>query len=431
MKLHCVRQQFPRPRIPVPQLGSVVREQLSTCASRLTRPIGAGASIAIAVGSRGIANIDGITRSVVDQLLSLRAKPFIIPAMGSHGGATAEGQLEVLASYNITPETMGCPIRSSMEVVELDRGGLANPLFMDRFAAESDGVILINRIKPHTDFHGRYESGLVKMAVIGLGKERQAGTMHSWGIHGLRDLIPLSAERVFGTGKILAGIGIVENAYDETAIVEAIPGREILSREPELLDAAKQNMPRLPVDEIDVLMVDYLGKNISGSGIDTNIIGRIRIDGEPEPASPRIRSIVVCDLTPETHGNACGMGLADVVTRRFADKIDFKTTNTNIITSGFLERGKLPVVADTDRHAFEIALRAAGCRDVEKARVIRIQDTLHLSEMFVSAALMREIEGREDIEVIGEPVELFDSHSARCPGFSEALQSKGVAATPS
>ena len=400
MKLHHVRQNFPRPKIT--DIESTVRDQLSVLTAKLSAPISSGANIAIAVGSRGIANIDRITKSVVDHLFSLGTKPFIVPAMGSHGGATAEGQTAVLETYGITEATMGCPIRSSMEVVALDHTGLKTPLYMDRHAWESDGVILINRIKPHTDFHGQFESGLVKMSVIGLGKEKQAYAMHCFGVHGLRDLIPQAAERILATGKILLGLALVENAYDETAIIEAIPANQIFPREPALLALAKQNMPRLPVDELDILIVDYLGKNISGAGIDTNIIGRIRIDGEPEPATPHIRSIVVCDLTPETHGNACGMGLADVVTRRFADKIDFKTTNTNIITSGFLERGKLPVVADTDRHAFEIALRAAGCRDVENARIIRIRDTLHLSDLRVSSAVLQEIRSQPNIEVLGD-----------------------------
>ncbi len=386
MKLHRVRQEFPRPRIASERIEAVTREQLEGCGVR----IAAGASIAIACGSRGIANVDRIAKSVVEWVRAAGGKPFIIPAMGSHGGATADGQAAVLETYGINEQTMGCPIRSSMEVVELRPGAL----FMDRHAWESDGVIVINRIKPHTDFHGQFESGLVKMSVIGLGKEKQALAMHAWGIVGLRDMIPQMARRVVETGKILLGVGIVENAYDETAMIEAIAAQDFFAREPELLAIAKQNMPRLPVEDIDVLVIDQLGKNISGSGIDTNIIGRIRIDGQPEPSSPRIKSIMVSDLTPETHGNACGVGLADVVTRRLVDKIDFKTTYTNIITSGFLERGKLPVVADTDEHALEIALRAAGCREPEKAHVIRIRDTLHLSEILVSAPVLRVMRGQ-------------------------------------
>ncbi|HVK59343.1 MAG TPA: DUF2088 domain-containing protein [Candidatus Kapabacteria bacterium] len=386
MKLHRVRQEFPRPCIAPEKIEATTRQQLEHCGAHITR----GASIAIACGSRGIANVDRIAKTVVEWVRAAGGKPFIIPAMGSHGGATAKGQAAVLEAYGINEQTMGCPIRSSMDVMELR----PDALFMDRHAWESDGVILINRIKPHTDFHGQFESGLVKMSVIGLGKEKQAIAMHAWGIIGLRDMIPQIARRVVEMGKILLGVGIVENAYDETAMIEAIAAKDFFAREPELLAIAKQNMPRLPVEDIDVLIVDQLGKNISGTGIDTNIIGRIRIDGQPEPSSPRIKSIVVSDLTPETHGNACGIGLADIVTRRLADKIDFKTTYTNIITSGFLERGKLPVVADTDRHAFEIALRAAGCREPENARVIRIRDTLHLSNILVSASVLSVMRNR-------------------------------------
>jgi hypothetical protein len=403
VKLHRVRQHFPRPQIASAEIESTVRQQLSACLAKLPAPIRPGANVAIAAGSRGIANIDRIAKAVVEHLRASGAKPFIVPAMGSHGGATAEGQAAVLETYGITAGTMGCPIRSSLEVVQLGEA-----LFIDRFAWESDGVILINRIKPHTDFHGQFESGLVKMSVIGLGKEKQASAMHSWGIVGLRDMIPQMARRMIESGKILCGIGIVENAYDETAVIEAIPANNIFQREPELLATAKQNMPSLPVEYLDVLIVDQLGKNISGAGIDTNIIGRLRIDGQPEPPSPRIKIIVVTDLTPETHGNACGMGLADVVTRRFADKIDFKTTNKNIVTSGFLERGKLPVVADTDRHAFEIALRAAGCREAAHAHVIRIRDTLHLSDLLVSPPTLCLVKDRENIEVTGETANAFD-----------------------
>ncbi len=290
-------------------------------------------NIAIAVGSRGIANIAAIVRQTVRSLRDFGLSPFITPAMGSHGGATAEGQRALLASYRITEAEMGCPIHSSMEVVELNSEGLPHSLSMDRHAFEADGIVLINRIKPHTDFHGRYESGLLKMAVIGLGKERQASAIHSFGVHGLRDLVPKAAARVLDLGKIVAGIAIVENAYDETALIEVIPANQILSREPPLLEQARKNMPRLPVEEIDVLIVDELGKNISGSGMDTNIVGRIRISGEPEPESPKIRSILVDDLTDESHGNATGLGLADVITRRFFKKIDFPVTYRNIITS--------------------------------------------------------------------------------------------------
>lgn len=382
-------------------IESRVRQQLANSGP----PILPGARTAIAVGSRGIKNVDRITKAVVEHLVQARAEPFIVPAMGSHGGATAEGQVQILAGYGITSEEIGCPIRASMEVVEVER----NSIFMDRHAWESDGVILINRIKPHTDFHGRYESGLVKMAVIGLGKEKQARLTHAHGIRGLREMVPKMAEKVFATGKILLGVAIIENAFDETAFVEVLPGNSILDREPDLLEFAKQNMPRLPVDDLDVLIVDQLGKDVSGTGMDTNIIGRIRIIGEPEPTRPHIRSVLVADLTAETHGNATGVGLADVVTQRLVDKIDFKTTYKNIITSGFLERGKLPIVAENDREGFEIALRGAGCRKVEEARIIRMRDTLHLHEIFASSAVVAELVHRNDIKVLGAAHDLFDS----------------------
>lgn len=398
MRFHRVRQQFPRPRVD--DVTATVREQMAASGVAFTRD----AHIAVAAGSRGIANIDRITRAVVDVVREDGARPFIVPAMGSHGGATAEGQTAVLASYGITEETMGCPVRSSMDVVELPSDGLEHPLYMDRNAWESDGVILINRVKLHTDFHGPYESGLVKMAVIGLGKERQASTMHQFGVRGLRDLVPEAAKKVLDTGKILLGIGLVENAYDETATITAIPGKDLLQGEPALLEQARTNMPSLPVDEIDLLVVDFLGKDVSGTGFDTNIIGRIKIAGEADPESPRIRMILVRDLTPASHGNATGIGLADVTLRRLLDKIDFATTYKNILTSGFLERAKVPYVCEDEAEALKVALRGAGCIDPDSARIVRIRDTLHLSELIVSEPVADEV-GADDRDET--PVDLW------------------------
>jgi hypothetical protein len=398
-----VRQSFPRPRID--DVEAAVVAQLTNVRDAI-KP---GASIAIAAGSRGVANIGRIVTAVAKFVREAGAKPFVFPAMGSHGGATAEGQAEVLASYGITEQNVGCPIRASMEVVSLPHDGLKTKLFMDRLAWESDGVILINRIKPHTDFHGRFESGLFKMSVIGLGKDRQAAEMHRYAVHGLRDLVPEAAKRVFATGKIILGVGIVENAYDETAIIEAIPAVNVATREPELLDIAKQNMPRLPVDDIDVLIVDRFGKNISGTGMDTNIIGRLHIRGEPEPESPRIKMIVVADLTEESHGNATGLGFADVTTRRLRDKIDFAATYKNVFTAGFPDRAKLPFAAETDRQAVELALLAAGCDVSGQARVVRIRDTLHLDELLVSDDILPALNGRRGMEILKQHVELFDS----------------------
>jgi hypothetical protein len=403
LRLTKIRQRFPRERID--DVAGTVTAQLAA----IRGAIKPGASIAIAAGSRGIANIARIVKAAADFVRDAGARPFVFPAMGSHGGATAAGQAELLASYGITEPAMGCPIRATMEVVELPNDGLKTKLFMDRFAWESDGVIVVNRIKPHTDFHGDFESGLVKMMIIGLGKERQAFEMHSFGVHGLRDLVPQAARRLLTMGKILAGIGIVENAYDETAIIEAIPAANIWTREPQLLAQAKQNMPSLPVDELDVLIVDRFGKNISGTGMDTNIIGRTHIFGEPEPASPRIRMIVVTDLTDESHGNATGMGFADIFTRRLYRKIDFPVTYKNVTTAGFPDRAKLPMIMETDREAVDLALRGAGCREVSLARVARIRDTLHLGEVLVSDAVLAEVRGQQHIERAGEPAAPFDA----------------------
>jgi hypothetical protein len=332
--------------------------------------------------------------------------------MGSHGGATAEGQVEVLAGYGVTEVEIGCRILATMEVVELDSTGLEHPLYMDAHAAAADAVLLINRIKPHTDFHGPHESGLVKMAVIGLGKERQAIEMHRFGVPGLRDGVPRAAARLLATGRIVAGLGIVENAYDETMAIELVPASALLAREPALLELARQHMPRLPVDApnaLDVLIVDQLGKNLSGTGLDTNIIGRMRIAGEIEPDAPRIGMIVVTDLTDASHGNATGTGLADVITRRLFDKIDVGVTYTNVFTSGFPERGKIPIVAPTDADAYACALRACGILAPGAERVIRMRDTLHVGDLYLSAAVCAAVRDRTDVEITGEPVEMFEA----------------------
>ena len=371
--------------------------------------LGAQERIAVAVGSRGIANIARITKAVVDAVKAKGGAPFVFPAMGSHGGATDAGQAEILDSYGINAETMGCPIRSSMEVVPIEQGDLEIPLFMDRHAYESDGVILVNRIKPHTAFHAQYESGLMKMCIIGLGKERLANTLHAHGIYGLTTLMPKAARKILETGKVLLGVGIVENAYDETMLIEAMTPAEILMREPELLNIAKQSLPQFPLDDIDVLIVDRIGKDISGSGMDPNIIGRMRIRDQAETGPVHVKVIVITDLTEASHGNACGIGLADVTTRRLADKIDWDATYMNGVTSGFYEHFMLPIVAPTDAKAVEWGIRASHAPDQPK-KIVRIKDTLHLSELYVSEAALAEV--KDKVEIVSEPLNLFDEQGA-------------------
>jgi hypothetical protein len=407
IELHGVVQKFEAPRID--DLESHLAEELEKFSRRIT----AGSTIALAVGSRGIFGIDRIVQTTVSWLKRKGAEPFIVPAMGSHGGATAEGQLEVLSSYGIRDTTIGAPIRSSMEVVRL-ASDLPVNLFMDAHASKADGIILINRIKPHTDYHGPYESGIVKMAVIGLGKHEQALEIHRFGVPGLRDLIPKCAERILGTGKILGGVAVVENANEQTAALEALPAETILSEEPRLLELARTLMPALPSEDIDLLIVDAMGKDISGVGMDTNIIGRIAIRGEREPERPSIKAIYARDLTAGSHGNALGVGLADVVSRRLYDKIDLRTTLENAYTSSFLSRAKVPIVADSDERAIDIALRSCGAVAAGQERIMRIRDTLHLEEIYVSEKLLEELRPRLGIRDTGRSVGLVDS-LGNCP----------------
>lgn len=411
MELYRIHQRFDRPRLD--DVEESCRDALGAFDSALRD----GAEIAIAVGSRGIANIDRMVRVVVEYCKGRGARPFIVPAMGSHGGASAEGQAALLASYGIDEARVGAPVRSSMEVVELDRGDNPVKVYLDAHAHTSDGVILINRIKPHTDFHGDYESGLAKMLVIGLGKHKQALAIHSHGVVGLKKMIAPTARRVLASGAIIGGLAVVENAYDETMAIHGIPAAEIMEREPGLLRLAAGHMPRLPVDDIDILMVDWIGKNISGVGMDPTIIGRMAIPGEPEPVRPRIGAIVIDDLTPESHGNALGIGLAQAITEKLYRKIDFDAVYENVYTSTFLERAKAPVVAPTARRAYEFALRSLGegVRGVE--RVMRIRDTLHLDTVYASRPIVAELIGDETMEIDSEPRPLFAANGD-CTPFS-------------
>jgi len=381
-QLYLVRQRFAAGKLT--DVTSALRAELARCA------IGAGKRVAIAVGSRGIANLPAIVREVADWVRAQGSEPFIVPAMGSHAGATADGQRQLLEKFGIT----GAPIRSTMEVVPLGANA-----FMDRYAFDSDGVIVINRVKPHTSFHGQYESGLMKMLAIGLGKHTGAAAIHRLGVRGLREEMPVAARQVLATGKILFGVAIVENAYDETMTLAAIPAAEIPAREPALLDLARTNMPQLPVADIDVLVVDEIGKEFSGTGMDTNVIGRLRIAEEGEPASPRIKRIVVRDVRGES---AYGIGLADVTTRRLVDSANWQVTQTNVETSGFVERGKIPAVIETDAQAVELALPAGP-------RVLRIPNTLRLEWLLVSESIRQEIAGRNTIEVLRPARDFFEA----------------------
>lgn len=409
-RLIKIRQKFESAEIA--DIGQSISQQFR----RTPVEFKPGESIAVAVGSRGIANMAEIVRAVVHELKLLGTLPFIVPAMGSHGGATAEGQRQVLESYGITEEYAGVPIRSSMQVVELANDGLVNRVYMDKYAYDADGIVVINRVKPHTDFHGLTESGLLKMCVIGLGKHKQALEIHKYGVYGLREFIRPTARQVLKTGKIRMGIGIVENAYDRTCILKGVTAEDMEEAEIELLEAARKIMPSLPVKQLDVLVVDEIGKSISGTGMDTNIIGRIRIAGEAEPEFPKITAIVAADLNEESRGNALGIGLADFTTRRLFDKINLKDTYENVVTSTFVERGKLPVIAESDREAVQYALRISRQGGGEEnIRFVRIKNTLQLSELYVSKSVYEEIKDNPNIQAIGDFADLLDEKGVLVP----------------
>ena len=387
---------------PIADIAAAVWQQLDGLALR--ERITPGMRVAVTAGSRGIRDVVPITRAAVAWLRAAGAEPFVVPAMGSHGGATAAGQVKLLAALGITEASVGCPIRATMEVTQVGSIADGTPVYMDKFAAEADGVLVINRVKAHTSFHGEIESGLAKMCAVGLGKRQGAETVHRTAVYGLKQQMVPMARVVVERGKVLAGLAIIEDAREQTAELVALPPAEIGGPgEARLLERSKLLMARLPFHQIDVLVVDELGKNISGTGMDTNVIGRMPLPGEPPPASPVINVIVVLDLTEETQGNANGMGLADITTARLARKVDFHATYVNVLTAGLvgLPKGGLPITLPTGRDAVATAVRVCGRADPASARLVRIKNTLLLEELLVSAPLLDEVAANPRLELIG------------------------------
>lgn len=370
-----------------------------------------GKTVALSAGSRGVASIDIVLRTLVEEVKRLGATPFLFPAMGSHGGATAEGQKEVLATLGITEATMGCEIRSSMEVVELGKISSGLPVYLDKNASGADAILVVNRVKEHTNFRGPLESGLCKMMAIGMGKHAQAIEIHRYGVLGLRDYMPEVAGVVLAKAPIAAGFAILEDAYHNVCKVAGIAPADIPEAEKRLLEESRRNAPRLPVEDIDLLIVDFLGKNISGTGMDTNVIGRIGLVDNLAFAAPHVRILVCCDLSPETHGSAVGMGNADLITRRFAEKLDWRATYVNCLSSLGPGQARMPAVAQNDREAIRVALDfLVGGQEPETVRAVRIRDTMHLGTMEVSSVLQKELAGRKGVRVAGEPrVMSFDA----------------------
>ena len=359
----------------------------------------AGASIAVTAGSRGIHDFPEMIAGVVEALQARGFEPFVFPSMGSHGGATAEGQREVLADLGMTEDSLGCPIRSSMDVAEVGTCD-GSPVYADRLATEADGIVVANRVKPHTDFSDRIESGLCKMAVIGMGKHRGAEMMHNAALKGdMSAEIRARAEVLFEELPIVGGVALVENAHDRATHVEGVPTDEILDREPELLELAYEELPTLPVDELDLLVVDEMGKEVSGTGMDTNVLGRTYFQGEVEPDRPAYTRVYVRSLTPPSHGNGLGIGLADVVHKDLVRELDLGDTYVNIATSGETKRAKIPLVVPDDQSALLLAPSITGTPDPEALRVARIPNTMEPGHLLVSEAVVPELEAREDVTV--------------------------------
>ncbi len=382
-------------------------------ALQLNQRIHAGQTVAITAGSRGIARIGEITRAVVDHIKGLGALPYIVPAMGSHGGGTAAGQAQLLEHYGITTEQMGCEIRASMETVIVDTTPQGIPVHFDKHASKADHVMIVGRVKPHTGFVGEVESGLHKMMLIGLGKHEGAKIYHrAIADYSFMEIITAVAASVIAKCRVVGGLAIVENAYDETALIEGVPPERFLEREKELLKLATQWLPRLPFARADLLIIDQIGKNISGTGLDTNVVGRKFNDhAGTDRDTVRCKRIFVRGLTDETHGNATGIGLSEFTNQRTANAIDHKITAINCITGLHPTAAMTPIVYETDREVVTNALHTCGLVEPPQSRVIQIQDTLHLAEVLVSEAYLPELSGRSDLERISEPADMaFDAH---------------------
>ncbi|HER24577.1 MAG TPA: DUF2088 domain-containing protein [Candidatus Atribacteria bacterium] len=364
---------------------------------QLDKKIKPGMEIGITVGSRGIDNLQLILKSIISEVKNRKCVPFILTAMGSHGGATSEGQKDVLANYGITEESMGVPIKASMETVELGQLKNGLPIFFDKIAYLADGIIVVNRVKVHTAFKAEIESGLHKMLSVGLGNHQGAKLVHSLGVKGLRDYMFEFAKLILEKAPILAGFAILENGYDQTLKIMAGVPEDFVRIDKELLRECKQILPTLPVKKIDILIIQEMGKNISGTGIDTNVIGGIKDFQPDEYEPPVIKKILILDLTPETHGNALGIGMADMITRRLYEKIDFKATNMNTITTTFLDRARIPMVFDTDREAIEVGLKTVWNLPGVIPRIVIIKNTLKLDEMYVSEPIWEEIKEKKNI----------------------------------
>jgi hypothetical protein len=382
-----VRQAIPQPRVA--DIAGAVRR--SILESGLRNRVPAGGTIAVGIGSRGITSIRTLARATVDTLKQMGYRPFIVAAMGSHGGATAEGQRELLAGYGITPEAMGVEVRTDMHTRVLGTNTVGLPIYFDNNAYAADGIVLVNRVKPHTDFHSVHESGILKMLTIGLGKREGASQVHKLGVRGLCEVLPAVGRFLVENTKFALGVAVIENAEDMPAEIVAVEPDTIFDLEPKLLDRARALMGRLPFDQIDVLIIGELGKNYSGAGLDPNVIGRLMMETMPDFDRPVVTRLAVLDASPESHGNIVGIGFADLTTERLVAAMDPEPFRINILTSCCLERGRIPITLPTDSEVFQTSLETCWRISPSEARLVIIPNTLELNTLWVTGPLEAEV----------------------------------------
>ncbi|MGE5606562.1 MAG: lactate racemase domain-containing protein [Bacteroidota bacterium] len=396
-KMVKVKQKFERPVIT-----DIAKELSSGLAEKkVLEGIKKGQKIAVAVGSRGIANQPLMVKVLISELRRVGAEPFIVPAMGSHAGATAEGQREMLIGMGISEDYVGAPIRSSMDVVQLGTSGNGLPVYMDRNAYEADGIVIINRIKPHVCFRFKYESGLMKMIVIGLGKQKGADICHQLGFEKMPENLESIGLKALEKANLIFGIGVVENAYHETSMIQVLAGAEIPTKEPKLLEEAKRLAPKLYFDSLETLIIDEIGKDISGSGFDTNVVGRYH--SPCVSGGPKIHRLAILDITDRSHGNGNGLGMADFTTKRAANKFRPEQTYPNTLTATLTGGVKIPATLENDLQVIQACLKTCNLMDYRDARVVRIKNTLSLDEIEVSENMLASLKDNPNLEVVGTP----------------------------
>lgn len=403
-----IRQRYDAAKID--DVESALRTQLDALPDHASY---AGKRIAITVGSRGIPHLPEMARVMADTLRAWGAEPFVVPAMGSHGGATAEGQLEMLAGYGVTEVAIGCPIVSSMDVVSFGKLS-GEPLYCDKAAYESDGIVVFNKVKPHTDFRGPHESGLAKMMAIGIAKHKGAASLHSFGFHTFTEMVPAAAELFLERCPVAFGVGVVQNAYDDICCIETCTPENMMETDRRLLELAKERLAKFKFDACDLLIVEQIGKNFSGNGHDPNVTGRSITHSCDDVLDAK--KMVVLGLTPESHHNAAGLAMADCTTRRVLNDVDWETTWANTLTTGVTSACAIPLYANTDLEAIKLCLRSCYRLDYANALVARVKNTMELHDIQVSEALYEQIRGRDDVEFVAGPAPLrFDADGFLLP----------------